>query len=97
MPLRRVAVLDDYQQVALRSADWGPVTSRAEVTVFTAPLGSLDETAAALEPFTVIAAMRERTPFPAALLDRLPQLRLLVTTGMRNASIDLACGAAPGA
>jgi phosphoglycerate dehydrogenase-like enzyme len=89
MPLPRVAVLDDYQQAALRSADWGPVTSRAEVTVFTAPLGSPDETAAALEPFTVIAAMRERTPFPAALLDRLPQLRLLVTTGMRNASIDL--------
>ena len=90
MPLDRVAVLDDYQRVALSSADWGPVTSRAEVTVFDEPFGSLDEAAAALEPFTVIAAMRERTPFPAALLDRLPRLRLLVTTGMRNASIDLA-------
>jgi phosphoglycerate dehydrogenase-like enzyme len=89
MATDRVAVLDDYQQVALSSADWGPVTSRAEVTVFSEPLGSLDAAAAALEPFTVIAAMRERTPFPAALLDRLPQLRLLVTTGMRNASIDL--------
>jgi phosphoglycerate dehydrogenase-like enzyme len=65
------------------------VTSRAEVTVFSEPLGSLDAAAAALEPFRVIAAMRERTPFPAALLDRLPHLRLLVTTGMRNASIDL--------
>jgi phosphoglycerate dehydrogenase-like enzyme len=90
MPLDRVAVLDDYQRVALSSADWGPVTSRAEVTVFDEPFGSLDEAAAELEPFTVIAAMRERTPFPAALLDRLPRLRLLVTTGMRNASIDLA-------
>jgi phosphoglycerate dehydrogenase-like enzyme len=89
-PHHLVGVLDDYQQVALSSADWGPVTSRAGVTVFTEPLGGVDAAAAALEPFTVIAAMRERTPFPAALLDRLPNLRLLVTTGMRNASIDLA-------
>jgi phosphoglycerate dehydrogenase-like enzyme len=89
MAVDRVAVLDDYQQVALSSADWDPVTSRAEVTVFSEPFGSLAAAAAALEPFTVIAAMRERTPFPAALLDRLPNLRLLVTTGMRNASIDL--------
>lgn len=61
MAVDRVAVLDDYQQVALGSAGWGPVTSRAEVTVFTAPFGSPDEAAAALKPFTVIAAMRERS------------------------------------
>lgn len=86
----KVAVLDDYQQVALSSADWSPLAGRAEIIVFTDHLD--DETAVAqrLAPFEVIVAMRERTPFPASLLERLPRLRLLVTTGMANASIDLA-------
>jgi phosphoglycerate dehydrogenase-like enzyme len=85
----KIAVLDDYQQVALSSADWSPLAGRAEITVFTDHLD--DETAVAqrLAPFEVIVAMRERTPFPASLLERLPRLRLLVTTGMANASIDL--------
>lgn len=85
----RVAVLDDYQDVALRSADFSAVADRAEITVFTDHLDDADALAARLAPFEVVVAMRERTPFPAALLDRLPNLRLLVTTGMGNASIDV--------
>lgn len=90
MPLPQVAVLDDYQQVALSSADWSPVTGRAEVSVFTEHITRTSELAERLAPFEVIAAMRERTPFPADLLAQLPALKLLITTGMRNASIDLA-------
>jgi phosphoglycerate dehydrogenase-like enzyme len=90
MPLPQVAVLDDYQQVALSSADWSPVTGRAEVSVFTEHITGTAELARRLAPFEVIAAMRERTPFPAGLLAQLPALKLLITTGMRNASIDLA-------
>ncbi len=90
MPLPRVAVLDDYQQAALTSADWSPLAGRAEVTVFTDHLDGPAELAARLAPFEVIVAMRERTPFPAGLLRQLPALKLLVTTGMANAAIDLA-------
>lgn len=86
----RVAVLDDYQDVALTSADWSVLDGRADITVFTDHLAGEDALAAALAPFEVVVAMRERTPFPATLLRRLPALRLLVTTGMRNASIDVA-------
>lgn len=86
----RVAVLDDYQGVALNSADWGPVRERGEITVFRDHLADEDAVAARLDGFDVVVAMRERTPFPASLLRRLPALRLLVTTGMRNASIDVA-------
>jgi phosphoglycerate dehydrogenase-like enzyme len=85
----KVAVLDDYQQVALSSADWSALAGRAEVTVFTDHLDDEDAVAQRLAPFQVIVAMRERTPFPTSLLERLPRLRLLVTTGMANASIDM--------
>src|SRR4051794_41577439 len=79
----RAAILDDYQGVALSHADWARLP--VDVTVFR------DHVAAgALTPFGVIVAMRERTAFPRAVLERLPELKLLVTTGMRNASIDLA-------
>ncbi|RRO18327.1 D-2-hydroxyacid dehydrogenase family protein [Saccharopolyspora rhizosphaerae] len=81
----RIAVLDDYQDVARSYADWGSL----DVEVFTEHIADVDELVARLEPFEVIAAMRERTPFPREVLTRLPNLRLLVTTGMRNASIDL--------
>jgi phosphoglycerate dehydrogenase-like enzyme len=81
----RIAVLDDYQRVAHRFADWSRLDGH-EVTFLHEPL---DDPAGVLEPFDVVCAMRERTPFPAELLERLPNLRLLVTTGMRNASIDL--------
>ena len=92
----RVAVLDDYQGVALDYADWGPVRERGEITVFRDHLADEDDVAARLAPFDVVVAMRERTPFPASLLRRLPGLRLLVTTGMRNASIDVAAARAQG-
>ena len=86
----RVAILDDYQQVALAVADWSPLGGRADVTVFDEPFGDEETAAKALGDFDIVVAMRERTPFPASLLRRLPRLKLLVTTGMRNTAIDLA-------
>jgi len=92
----RVAVLDDYQHVALQVADWTVLDGRAEVTVFDHGLGDEDAVVAALEEFDVVVAMRERTPFPESLLVRLPRLRLLVTTGMRNNAIDVAAAQRQG-
>jgi phosphoglycerate dehydrogenase-like enzyme len=92
----RVAILDDYQQVALASADWSAVRERAEIYVFAQHMDRTEALIDALEPFDVIVAMRERTPFDAARLRRLPRLRLLVTTGMGNAAIDLEAAAACG-
>lgn len=92
----RVAILDDYQQVALASADWSAVRERAEIHVFASPIARTEALVNALEPFDVIVAMRERTAFDAERLGRLPRLRLLVTTGMSNASIDLEAAAARG-
>ncbi|WP_448003424.1 D-2-hydroxyacid dehydrogenase family protein [Agromyces bauzanensis] len=83
----RIAILDDYQGVALDTADWSVLG--ADLEVFREPLGDADAVVAALAGFDVVVAMRERTPFPRAVLSRLPGLRLLVTTGMRNAAIDL--------
>jgi phosphoglycerate dehydrogenase-like enzyme len=85
-----VAILDDYQKVAERSADWRALPDGVEVTFFHDHLDDADRLVARLAPFEIIGIMRERTPFPAALLERLPNLRLLITTGPRNASIDLA-------
>jgi phosphoglycerate dehydrogenase-like enzyme len=85
----KIALLDDYQDVALASADWSRLPPGSELQVFRSPLGDDAACAAALAPFDAIVAMRERTPFTAARLAALPQLRLLVTTGMRNAAIDL--------
>ncbi|HZR48622.1 MAG TPA: D-2-hydroxyacid dehydrogenase family protein [Streptosporangiaceae bacterium] len=81
----RVAILDDYQQVALASADWPDAT----ITVFTEHIARTEALVRALQPFDVIVAMRERTPFSAERLSLLPNLKLLVTTGMGNASIDM--------
>jgi phosphoglycerate dehydrogenase-like enzyme len=81
----RIAVLDDYQDVARSYADWDGL----DVEVFTEHIADVDELVSRLEPFDVIAAMRERTRFPREVITRLPNLKLLVTTGMRNASIDL--------
>jgi len=92
----RVAVLDDYQNAALGLADWDALPDAAEVTVFTEHIADTDALVTALQPYDVIVAMRERTPFTAERLRRLPKLRLLVTTGMRNASIDLAAARAHG-
>jgi phosphoglycerate dehydrogenase-like enzyme len=92
----RVAILDDYQQVALASADWSAVRELAEIHVFAQHIGRTEALVSALEPFDVVVAMRERTPFDAERLGRLPQLKLLVTTGTSNASIDLEAAAARG-
>ncbi|MDB5565828.1 MAG: hydroxyacid dehydrogenase [Tardiphaga sp.] len=85
----RCAILDDYQNVALDLADWGVLGDRIDITVFDEPFTSEDHTAAALQGFEIICAMRERTPFPKALFDALPALKLLITSGARNAAIDL--------
>jgi phosphoglycerate dehydrogenase-like enzyme len=85
----RCAILDDYQNVALTMADWSEVTDGVEIKVFNRHLGSADNVVSALQGFAVVCAMRERTPFPRAVIERLPDLRLLITSGMRNASIDL--------
>ncbi len=92
----RVAILDDYQQVALASADWSAVRKIAEIHVFAQHIARTEALVSALEPYDVVVAMRERTPFDAERLSRLPRLRLLVTTGMGNASIDLAAAAERG-
>lgn len=88
MPVR-VAILDDYQNVALASADFSQLAGRAEIVTFTDHLAAEDAVAERLAGFAAVIAMRERTPFPATLLDRLPDLRLLVTAGMVNAAIDV--------
>jgi phosphoglycerate dehydrogenase-like enzyme len=85
----RLAILDDYQNVALESADWGSLPKGCDVTVFQEHLGSEHLVQEALKDFDVIVAMRERTPFPASLIQALPNLKLLVTTGMRNLAIDM--------
>jgi len=89
----RVAILDDYQEVALSMADWASLGTGVSVQSFHEPLGSEDAVADALRSFDIIVAMRERTPFPRSLLSRLPSLKLLVTTGRRNAAIDIAAAA----
>ena len=92
----RCAVLDDYQEVALQMADWQALAGRVDVTVHHEHFEDQDELVEALRDQQVVVIMRERTPFGADLLARLPELRLLVTSGMRNASIDLEAAAAAG-
>jgi phosphoglycerate dehydrogenase-like enzyme len=92
----RCAILDDYQNVALSMADWSKVERDLEIKVFNQHLGSADRVIAALQGFAVVCAMRERTPFPRAVIDAMPDLKLLITTGMRNASIDLEAARARG-
>lgn len=86
----KIAILDDYQEVALELADWGSLPADAEVTVFKDHLAEIDAVAERLADFEIVAIMRERTPFPRALFEKLPKLELLVTSGAGNASIDLA-------
>lgn len=94
--MTRIAILDDYQDVARRMADWSKLPAGVELVVFRDHLADPDAVAARLADFDVVMAMRERTPFPRALLERLPRLRLLVTAGMRNAAIDLQAAADRG-
>jgi phosphoglycerate dehydrogenase-like enzyme len=92
----KIALLDDYQGVALDSADWSGLQQQAEIVVFRDTITDLDALVERLKSFEIIGIMRERTPFPKALLERLPKLKLLVTTGHRNASIDVAAARARG-
>src|SRR3979490_2097406 len=85
----RCAILDHYLNLALRVANWSKVTERVDVTVFNEPFAATEAAANALKDFEIICAMRERTPFPRALFAALPKLKLLITSGMRNAAIDL--------
>ncbi len=88
--MTRIAVLDDWQRVARTSADWGPLMSRADVRFFETPFADEDAAARALAEFEVILATRERTPFPASLVARLPRLKMFGLTGARAALIDIA-------
>jgi phosphoglycerate dehydrogenase-like enzyme len=92
----RCAILDDYLNVALKIADWSKVSDRVDVTVFDQPFASQQAAADALKDFEIICAMRERTPFPRALFAALPKLKLFITSGMRNAALDLEAAKAQG-
>jgi phosphoglycerate dehydrogenase-like enzyme len=86
----KIAILDDYQNLALRMADWSALAGRAEITVFDDHLADPVAIVERLAPFDVICVMRERTPLPREILQRLPKLKLIASTGARNASIDMA-------
>ena len=92
----RVALLDDYQGVALDCADWAGLGAEVEIVAFADHLADEDALVDRLRDFDVVVAMRERTPFGADLLARLPRLRLLVTTGLHNVAIDVAAAVAQG-
>ena len=90
MAKHRCAILDDYQNIALKMADWSKVTNDVDINVFNEHLGGADAVVKALQGFSIVSAMRERTAFPRAVIEKLPDLKLLMTTGARNASIDVA-------
>jgi phosphoglycerate dehydrogenase-like enzyme len=90
MPSYRCAILDDYQNIVLRVTDWSKVAGDLDIKVFNEHLGGPDNVVKALQGFDIVCAMRERTPFPRAVIEKLPDLKLLITTGLRNASFDLA-------
>lgn len=85
----RCAILDDYINLTMEIADWSKIQDRVDITVFDQPFASTEAAAEALKDFEIICAMRERTPFPRALFAALPKLKLLITSGMRNAAIDM--------
>jgi phosphoglycerate dehydrogenase-like enzyme len=85
----RAAILDDYQNVAMGFADWSPVAKDVEIKVFNKPFAGQDQAIKALQGFAIIIGMRERTPFPRKMIEALPDLKLLITTGARNNSFDI--------
>ncbi|MEU9252961.1 D-2-hydroxyacid dehydrogenase family protein [Streptomyces sp. NPDC048270] len=95
-PVLRCAVLDDYQEAATSLADWTPVADRVEVVTYTDHLSHEDRLAERLADVDIVVTLRERLAFPASLLDRLPRLKLLVASGMRNSVIDYAAAARNG-
>ena len=94
--MMRIAVLDDYQGAALRSADWQSLHPDAQIEAFPAHIADQDALARRLHTFEGVVLMRERTVFPKSLIDRLPNLRLIITAGMRNASLDVDAATARG-
>jgi D-3-phosphoglycerate dehydrogenase len=90
MPKRRCAIIDDYQNCAFELADWKSLSADVDFTAFTDHLADEDAVADRLRDFEIVSIMRERTPFRATLLAKLPNLKLLLTSGMRNAAIDVA-------
>ena len=92
----RAAILDDYQNVALKLADWSPVAKDVEIKVFDKPFAGPDEAIKALQGFAIVVGMRERTPFPRKVIEALPDLKLLITTGARNNAFDVKAAAERG-
>jgi phosphoglycerate dehydrogenase-like enzyme len=92
----KIAVLDDYQNVALKLADWSVLTGRAEITTFNDHIADPAALTDRLLPFDVICVMRERTPLPREIIERLPRLKLIASTGPGNASIDMAAASERG-
>ncbi|WP_159767430.1 D-2-hydroxyacid dehydrogenase family protein [Streptomyces sp. HM190] len=95
-PRLRCAVLDDFQTVATEIADWSPVTEDVDVVSFAEHFADEDALAKALADYDIVVTLRERVPFPASLLARLPRLKLLIASGMRNSVIDYAAAEAHG-
>ncbi|MEZ0349553.1 D-2-hydroxyacid dehydrogenase family protein [Mycobacterium sp. pR1184] len=93
--MHRVAILDDYAGMALELADWSPVQSRSEITVFDRHLGQA-QAVEVLQPFDVICTMRERMAFPRTLLERLPNLKLITIVGMSLPNLDMAAASESG-
>ena len=92
----KIAVLDDYQNVALETADWSVLRDRADIAVFQDHLADPDALIERLLPFDVVCVMRERTPLPRNVIERLPNLKLIASTGPGNASIDVAAAGGHG-
>ena len=92
----KAAILDDYQGVALKYADWSAIAKDVEIKVFDKPFASQAEAIKALQGFAIVASMRERTPFPRAVIEALPALKLLITTGAKNNSFDIKAAAERG-
>ncbi len=94
--LVKVAILDDYQNVALTLADWSPLNGRASIHVFNDHIAEPDALIERLKPFDIVCVMRERTPLPRAILEKLPDLKVIASTGLANAAIDEDAAAALG-
>ena len=87
--MKKLAILDDYQGVAMEMADWSPLDGDVEIVVFPDHLSDEDDVAVRLADFEIVMLMRERTPFPRSLIEKLPNLEHIVSSGMRNLSIDI--------
>src|SRR5215813_10582911 len=86
--MMKIAILDDYQNVAMKMADWAALATKTEITVFTDHVADVEALVERLAPFDILCVMRERTPLSREVLQRLPRLKLIASTGPRNASMD---------